>query len=183
MVLVAYDSKGKVLDFGALEIQAVYISGNVRRPFEHFIENPAVNANMDWRKKPNYPRPDYLSSSRKRLVPQLIYKGGILTAWKKKVAVALDKGFYNTLPKLKETTFEQSDLAWLIYDLKYDNEQKKYSLKNEKTVYTVFNESLEKIAKPNIGRLNDFVEKLQAKLDEKLENGSKPDTKIIELRD
>ena len=30
VVLVAYDDNGKVLDFGALEIQAVYISGNVK---------------------------------------------------------------------------------------------------------------------------------------------------------
>jgi len=33
-VLVAYDEQGKVYDFGALEIQAVYISGKVREPFE-----------------------------------------------------------------------------------------------------------------------------------------------------
>jgi len=38
---------------------------------------------------PNYPRPDYLSSSRKRLAPQLIFKGGIINAWGKKTAVAL----------------------------------------------------------------------------------------------
>jgi len=35
VVLVAYDDAGKVVDFGALEIQAVYISGNVREPFEY----------------------------------------------------------------------------------------------------------------------------------------------------
>jgi len=35
VVLVSYDNDGKVLDFGALEIQAVYISGNVRDPFEY----------------------------------------------------------------------------------------------------------------------------------------------------
>jgi hypothetical protein len=34
VVLVAYDALGKITDFGSLEIQAVYISGNVRRPFE-----------------------------------------------------------------------------------------------------------------------------------------------------
>ena len=34
--------------------------------------------NMDWSSQHNYPNPDYLSSSRKRLAPQLIYKGGIL---------------------------------------------------------------------------------------------------------
>ena len=37
VVLVAYDKEGKVTDFGALEVQAVYISGNVRDPFEHYM--------------------------------------------------------------------------------------------------------------------------------------------------
>ena len=69
IVLVAYDKNGKVYDFGALEIQAVYISGNVRAPFEHFMKDPRGRASMDWSKEPNYPRPDYLSSSRKRLAP------------------------------------------------------------------------------------------------------------------
>jgi hypothetical protein len=32
VVLCAYDKSGKVCDFGALEVQAVYISGNVRNP-------------------------------------------------------------------------------------------------------------------------------------------------------
>jgi len=181
VVLVAYDSGGKVLDFGALEVQAVYISGNVRRPFEYYMENPAANADMDWRKKSNYPRPDYLSSSRKRLVPQLIYKGGILNAWKKKIAVALDEGFYGTLPDLEETDSKNADVAWLIYGLQYNNAQNKYSMVNKRMVYTAFSESLDKIARPNVGSVQDFVGKLQEKLDEKLENGSKPDTKTIEL--
>jgi hypothetical protein len=78
IVLVSYDSHGKITNFGSLEIQGVYISGNIRRPFEHYIINPSKNANFDWSNERNYPRPDYLSSSRKRLAPQLIYKGGIL---------------------------------------------------------------------------------------------------------
>jgi len=44
VVLVAYDDKGKVYDFGALEIQAVYISGNVREPFEYFMKDPKGRA-------------------------------------------------------------------------------------------------------------------------------------------
>ena len=78
VVLVSYDEKGKVCDFGALEIQAVYISGNIRSPFEYYMGSPKKRANMDWTEEPNYPRPDYLSSSRKRLAPQLLFKGGIL---------------------------------------------------------------------------------------------------------
>lgn len=100
MVLVAYDARGRVTDFGALEVQAVYISGNVRRPFEHYLADPPGRYHMDWRAQANYPRPDYLSSSRKRLAPQLIYKGGILHHWRKKQAVAVDSGFFQTLPGL-----------------------------------------------------------------------------------
>ncbi len=116
-MLVAYDADGKVYDFGALEIQAVYISGNVRDPFEYFMKDPKTRASMDWSNQPNYPRPDYLSSSRKRLAPQLLFKGGILHGWGKKIAVALNKSFFNTLPKLKPVSKSKADIAWLIYDL------------------------------------------------------------------
>jgi len=117
VVLVAYDDKGKVYDFGALEIQAVYISGNVREPFEYFMKDPKSRASMDWSKEPNYPRPDYLSSSCKRLAPQLLFKGGILHNWQKKIAVALNKSFFDTLPKLKKVPKAKADIAWFIYDV------------------------------------------------------------------
>lgn len=180
VVMVAYDRTGKVTDFGALEVQAVYISGNVRRPFEHYMENPASRANMDWRRETNYPRPDYLSSSRKRLAPQLLYKGGILNAWGKRMAVALDEGFA-TLPNLRETDAAHADVAWLIYDLELNDAESQYFLKKRRTVYTIFSESLEQITRPDIGTPSEFIKKLQEKLDEKLENGSAPDTRTIDL--
>lgn len=117
-VLVSYDENGKVIDFGALEIQAVYISGNIRDPFEVYMHDPENGHLLDWQKEPNYPRPDYLSSSRKRLVPQLLYKGGIFHSWKKKIAVALDKNLFATLPPLKRVPKSKADIAWLIYELK-----------------------------------------------------------------
>src|SRR4030065_292942 len=112
VVLVAYDNDGKVYDFGALEIQAVYISGNVCDPFEYFMKDTRRRASMDWSKEPTYPRPDYLSSSRKRLVPQLLFKGGILHSWKKKIAVALNKSFFANLPSLKRVSKSDADIAW-----------------------------------------------------------------------
>jgi hypothetical protein len=42
VVLVSYDQNGKIIDFGALEIQAVYISGNVRDIFEYYMEDPST---------------------------------------------------------------------------------------------------------------------------------------------
>ncbi len=118
LVLVSYDGQGKLLDFGALEVQAVYISGNVREPFESFMEDRSPN--FDWTGKPKFPKPDFLSSSRKRLAPQLLFKGGILHSWNKKIAVALDQAFFETLPVLKEVERSQAEVAWFVYALKHD---------------------------------------------------------------
>lgn len=173
VVLVAYDESGKVVDFGALEIQAVYISGNVREPFEYYMGNPQSRASMDWSKEPNYPRPDYLSSSRKRLVPQLVYKGGILHSWRKKIAVALNKSFFATLPTLKQVPRDEADIAWLIYDLKLQAEEGhgpgRYYLTKVDEVFTEFEPALLSITTPLPGRMEDFIKLLQEKLDEQLE--------------
>jgi hypothetical protein len=171
VVLVAYDECGKVYDFGALEIQAVYISGNVRDPFEYYMKDPTGNSSMDWSSQPNYPRPDFLSSSRKRLVPQLLFKSGILHSWKKKTAVALSKDFFETLPPLKEISKDEADIAWLIYDLQLvdHDDQERYALKKVQEVYTQFDASLKSITTPLPGKVDDFMKRLQDKLDEHLE--------------
>lgn len=180
VVLVAYDDNGKVFDFGALEIQAVYISGNVRDPFAHYMKNPKSHAHMDWTTQPNYPRPDYLSSSRKRLAPQLLFKGGILHTWRKKTAVALNKSFFDTLPRLSTVKKAKADIAWLIYDLELvrENGQERYKLIKIDEVFTEFEPALLSITTPDPGKVDDFVKLLQEKLDEQLE--TPPVNKTIE---
>lgn len=179
VVLVAYDETGRILDFGALEVQAVYISGNIRRAFEYYIEDPVNRADMDWTKQRYYPRPDYLSSSRKRLAPQLIYKGGILHAWGKKQAVAVDSNFFSTLPHMDEVDQNEAEMAWLIYDVNHVPQQNRFQLVRSKTVYTRFNSALDKITKAEPGDIQSFIEQLQEKLDEKLEDGSSPDAPTL----
>jgi hypothetical protein len=179
VVLVAYDKTGRILDFGSLEVQAVYISGNVRNPFEYYMQDPTEHANMDWTKKRNYPRPDYLSSSRKRLAPQLIYKGGILHAWKKKMAVAVDSNFFNTLPPMDQVSANEAEMAWLIYDFTRSIQQNRYQMALSRTVYTKFNAALEKITRAEAGNVQDFIDQLQEKLDEKLENSNPPDAPTL----
>lgn len=177
VVLVSYDEKGKLLDFGSLEVQAVYISGNVRNPFTSYMENPEINANKPW-DGVNYPRADYLSSSRKRLVPQMLYKGGIFNEWKKKQAVALHKSFYATLPELPEVTREKADIAWFLYDLEMNESENRFYLVRYKTIYTAFDPALLRITKASAGKIGDFVLLLQSKLDEQLSNA--PDTQTLQ---
>ncbi len=180
VVLVAYDDNGKVFDFGALEIQAVYISGNVRDPFEYYMKNPKAHAQMDWSTQPNYPRPDYLSSSRKRLAPQLLFKGGILHSWRKKTAVALNKSFFETLLPLTKVSKSKADIAWLIYDLKLvqDDGQNRFRLTKVDEFFTEFEPALLSITTPSPGKINDFIKLLQEKFDEQLETA--PNNKTIE---
>ena len=178
VVMVSYDDKGKITDFGSVEVQAVYISGNVRAPFEYYMQNPADRFNMDWTGKPHYPRPDYLSSSRKRLAPQLLFKGGILHAWKKKQAVVIHSGFFNTLPELTRVSPAEADLAWLVYDLNHDDRLNLYRLIKSETVYTKFEPSMRKITTAEPGSVDDFIGYLQSKLDEKLDNNP-PDAPVL----
>lgn len=178
IVLVAYDDKGKVIDFGSLEVQAVYISGNIRRPFETFMDNPSNWSSIDWGTQVSsnyYPKPDYLSSSRKRLVPQMLYKGGILKAWGKKQAVVLQKVFFETLPNLPKVERDKADIAWFLYDLKKTGS--KYELYQVDSVYTEFWPALNTITTPEPGDIDDFITLLQDKLSNKLDNP--PDNKTI----
>lgn len=176
IVIVAFDDKDRVVDFGSVEVQAVYISGNIRNPFEQYMENPLENHSMIWPSR-LFPRADYLSSSRKRLLPQLLTKGGILNSWGKKQVVALDRQFFRTLPALDAVSREDAEIAWMIYDLAYDPEQNLYNLELEQIYYTEFQPALERIVIAEPGPVEGFIEHLQAKLDQKLDRGEiLPDT-------
>lgn len=164
-VLVAYDNKGRVLDFGSLEVQSVYISGNLTGPFSAYLEEPT--AEFSWTQAFKYPKPDYLSSSRKRLIPQIIAKGSILQQWGKKQAVALQTAFYNTLPPLPEVDKANADFAFFLYDLILLKQEKRLEIKLSRVVYTKFAIALEQIAKFEAGSITEFTQLLQKKLDAK----------------
>lgn len=163
VVLAQMDAEGHIIDFGAVEVQAVYISGNVSRAFKKYMDNPELNHDMDWPTR-NYPKPDYLSSSRKRLAPQLIYKGGILNAWKKKLAVVVHSQFFHELPPLPEVDAGEADIAWLIYDLVAGPEGGQYRLVRTDTRYTRFKDALDTITTPSPGTVADFMQSLQQRV-------------------
>lgn len=173
-VVVRYDQSGKILDFASVEVQGVYISGNLRNAFEDYMSNPSPL--FDWRGR-NYPHPDFLSSSRKRLIPQMLYKGGIFKAWGKKQCVVIQESFYKTLPALPEVPMEEADIAWFLYDLKLDETGRQYRLTLVRTVYTEFSKALNTVITPKPGEIDNFVGLLQCKLDEKqITSPEKPQT-------
>ncbi len=166
-VLVQYNEKGQLIDFSSLEVQGVYISGNLRNPFEDYIKKPSKD--FEWPTGYNSPKPDYLSSSRKRLIPQMLYKGGIFHSWKKKQTVALQKSFFETLPNLPTTTKSKADIAWFLYDLEFNKELKQNNLVLKNIIYTEFEPALLRVTTPEPGAVSDFINILQNRLDEHLD--------------
>ncbi len=163
IVLAVLDKNKKVTDFGAIEVQAVYITGNIRNVFRKYVENPTANFAMEWPIK-NYPKPDYLSSSRKRLAPQLIFKGGILKQWAKKMAVVVHHGFFEKLPRLDTVQAEKADIAWMIYELELDKKQDVYDLRLSEIKYTKFKSALDSITMPEIGDVGQFTRTLETRV-------------------
>lgn len=165
MVLVALGANEQIVKFGAMEIQSVYNTGNIRNPFEAYMKDPSVGASFDWSGRKKYPSPDFLSSTRKRLMPQLLSKGEILQAWKTKQAILVDERFYQHVPDFKEVPQREAEVVWLVCTLDYDAKNNRYHLVLKKRVYTRFKEMLTEFAKSEAGDAKDFIEQLQKKLE------------------
>jgi Restriction endonuclease NotI len=180
-VLVQYDSEGNIVDFGGIEVQAVYISGNVRKPFEEYMKTPGEV--LDWTKNSNYPSPDFLSSSKKRLVPQLLSKGSIFDAWGKHTAIILDEPFFSTLPKLDDLPAEQSRLHWLVFKLSESENADQLELAHVRTLNTEYQAAMSSFTAPRAGDIGEFVKKLQGKFDSMVSQSVSPTTQMprIEL--
>lgn len=70
---------------------------------------------------------------------------------------------------------QDAEIAWKLYDLEPQGE--KFNLTLTKTIYTEYWAALNRISTPQVGKLEDFIDVLQRKLDSKLD--SSPDTQTI----
>jgi len=99
----------QAVDFAALEIQAVYISGDSIRPaFNHYLAEGDLPENA-------LRRPDFRSSAQKRLIPQLGLKIPIFRRWGKRFFVAVDSTFFEMLPEMRTQTAGNAEVTWLVY--------------------------------------------------------------------
>lgn len=105
---------GENLRWHGLEIQAVYFSGKgMTSEFEALRD--------DILEPPPYPsevrRPDWRSSSAKRLMPQLEIKAPTLRRWGAKLAVAVDRPFFNAVSGTSDQPshdLNEGDIIWLV---------------------------------------------------------------------
>jgi hypothetical protein len=99
-----------VTDFAALEVQAVYFSGNSIVPaFNQYLATGQLPPDSQRRL-------DYRSSAQKRLMPQLQLKVPVFRRWGKRFFVAVDSLFFANLPQFKTVaSIENSEITWLVY--------------------------------------------------------------------
>jgi hypothetical protein len=71
---------------------------------------------------------------------------------------------------MTEADPSEADLAWLVYDLTHDAAGNVYRLTRRQTVYTKFEPAMSKLTTTEAGPVEEFVQHLQSKLDEKLDN-------------
>ncbi|HEY0759172.1 MAG TPA: NotI family restriction endonuclease [Acidisarcina sp.] len=108
-LLAQLDEHDRAVNFAALEVQSVYISGLTTRPaFKHYLRTGELSVE-DRR------RPDFRSSAQKRLMPQLALKVPIFRRWGKRFFVAIDSTLFATLPAMTETSVGNAEITWLVY--------------------------------------------------------------------
>ena len=102
------------LEWYGLEIQAVYFSGpGMPSEFRALLEE--TKSRIPYPKQTR--RPDWRSSSAKRLMPQLQVKVPTLTRWRAKMAVAVDEPFFEAIGGPTQP-FSQDlgdgDIIWMV---------------------------------------------------------------------
>lgn len=126
---------GECVDFAAVEVQSVYISGySAKAAFDDFISTGKLTAHA-------LSRPDFRSSAQKRLMPQLNLKVEVFRRWGKKFFVAVDSAFYERIPPFKkESSFENSEITWQVYPFNRDVAGGDYQMGEPSVVFSLWDE-------------------------------------------
>jgi len=109
---VLLSSDTSPLDWCAVEVQAVYMSGKsgdveFRGYLDFALNDPSLPG--------VHRRPDYRSSGPKRLLPQLQIKVPTIRRWGKKMCVVVDEYFFQSLGAMRqESSVSNCDIAWFV---------------------------------------------------------------------
>ena len=157
--LVLADSNTEHPRWFGLEIQAVYFSGRgMDTEFERLVQ--------DTGRRPPIPneirRPDWRSSSAKRLMPQLQVKAPTLRRWGTKLAVAVDMPFFEAIggPSHEPShDLDEGDIIWLVPEISQD-----YRLGATHWEVLSLEESSKKLLAARTVKRKDFEKTLLTKL-------------------
>jgi hypothetical protein len=129
------------MDWCALELQAVYFSGqSMTNEFKMLAsaESEALQFPAKHR------RPDWRSSGPKRLLPQLQTKVPTIRTWGKKMAVVIDEAFFASLVGLdRERHPSNAEIVWFVVG--YDPKPGGWTLVKREVVFTKLDASVKSL--------------------------------------
>ncbi len=120
-------------------------------------------------------QPDYRSSGPKRLMPQLQIKVPSLRRWGKKMAVVVDRRFFEAMGMHRMETVRHvsnCDVAWFVVD--YKEEKGKARLIRHRVYFTTLERSVEGLRAGIPTDLATFEERIEAKFQKLRKAGSTP---------
>lgn len=162
-LVVARNRSGTMAWYG-LEIQAVYFSGRG-------MQSEFLALKDDQNPEPPFPdairRPDWRSSSAKRLMPQLQVKVPTLRRWGSKIAVAVDRPFFDSIggPSPEPThDLNDGDIIWMIPEMSRTG-QNSYRLNRGHWEVLTLEDSSNRLLAAETVRREAFEQALRSKLE------------------
>lgn len=160
----------KIVDFAAVEVQAVYFSGaEIRTPLKFFLKNEMLDLPNSDR------RPDFRSSAQKRLIPQLQLKVPVFRRWGKKFFVVVDSKFFNELPNFPHSSPANSEITWLAYPIKKSGSS--YIMGEPDKIYSNWDEIRNSLREGTPPEPGEILNELQVKFD----RANKNNTRILDI--
>jgi hypothetical protein len=158
-VLVNVD--GTNLRWCALEMQAVYFSGmSMENDFK--VMRGWTGPGIPFPKVQR--RPDFRSSGPKRLMPQLQIKVPTISRWGKKMAVVIDKAFWNSLSAMREVKdVSNCEIVWFVVSFSSSGSGR-FTIQQDSVHFTTLNHAVEGLTGGMPMSLDRFEREIRARL-------------------
>jgi hypothetical protein len=147
----------------ALEKQAVYFSGRgMKKEFRKVRATRSEGLPFPTEHR----RPDFRSSGAKRLMPQLQVKVPTLRRWGKKMAVVVDRSFFDALGEMRSVQdISSCDIAWFV--VRYEQSNGTSLLVPDLVVLTTLEDTVQGLTGGLPVALPAFEEKIRQKIAER----------------
>lgn len=158
---VLVNAQGREIRWCALEMQAVYFSGkSMENDFQLMREWNAPGVPFPEVQR----RPDFRSSGPKRLMPQLQTKVPTISRWGKKMAVVIDRAFWESLSAMREVRdVSNCDIVWFVVAFTEPIDGR-FSLKPFETHFTTLDNAVEGLTGGTPMSLERFETQIRARL-------------------
>ena len=162
-MVLASDGEGRTIEWCALEIQAVYFSGDeMGREFRAITDHQGNGLPFPAGRR----RPDYRSSGPKRLMPQLQTKVPTIRRWGKKMAVVVDRPFFDAIGDMPEIPhISNGDIVWFVVRLEEDTQTGTHRIVRDSIHVTTLERATEGLTGGEPVSKEEFEDRIRAKID------------------